>query len=79
MKSAELKALERIFAAEIEGRPLLQSNAAIYKRLADAGFVKPVKEVFYGTGNSAIDRLPMVVSGWALTNMGRIIYCENCR
>lgn len=66
-----LKALERVFAAEIEDRLPFQSKALIYLDLCDDGMVQPMERTFYG-------RFPMTVKGWELTHAGRITYCSAC-
>jgi hypothetical protein len=63
-----LKALERIFAAEIEGRLPLQSKAAVFKELEIMGYAEKGSEKFRG----------VTVHGWYLTHAGRLTYCMNC-
>ncbi len=66
-------ALEKIYAAEIEGRLPFQSSAAIYKRLEALGAVE--------RSSRQIPVPPlgeMTVSGWGLTHAGRLYYCTNC-
>ena len=65
-------ALEKVFAAEIKGVLPFQSKAKVYDELEADGCVAPVTRTFG-------DRWPRVtVSGWALTERGRILYCESC-
>lgn len=66
-----LKALGRVFAAEIEGRIPFQSKALIYLDLSDEGLVEPMERTFAG-------RFPIVIKGWQLTHVGRIVYCSSC-
>lgn len=66
-----LNALERVFAAEIEGRLPFQSKALVYLDLQDKGLVEPMQRTFGG-------RFPVTVSGWQLTELGRILYCSSC-
>jgi hypothetical protein len=66
-----LRALERVFAAEIEDRLPFQSNALIYLDLCDEGMVEPMERTFGG-------RFPVIVKGWQLTHAGRITYCGSC-
>jgi len=69
---AEMNALERVFAAEVEGRLPFQSKAAIYQRLAEDGLIEPMERRFG-------DRLGVVlVKGWQLTHAGRFLYCASC-
>jgi hypothetical protein len=68
-----LKALERVFAAETEGRLPFQSKALIYLDLCDDGLVQPMESHFGGDRFGAI-----TVKGWQLTHSGRILYCCSC-
>lgn len=68
-----LAALEKVFAAEIDGRPLFQSKASIYRDLLAAGLVQWVEHTI-GSGWSAVK-----VTGYSLTHRGRYLYCSNCR
>ncbi len=67
-----LKALEKVFVAEIEGRLPFQSKAAVYKRLRQQGLVDDMQRTF-GSGWSAV-----TVRGYALTHAGRLLYCSQC-
>lgn len=69
---AELAALEKVFAAEIEDRLPFQSRAAIFSRLSDGGLVEPMERKFGG-------RFPVTVTGWQLTHAGRFLYCHSCK
>lgn len=65
-------ALEKVFAAEIEGRLPLQSKAKVYAELEKEGFVERYERRF-------CDRFgEMVFSGWCLTHAGRLTFCMNC-
>jgi hypothetical protein len=67
-----LKALERVFAAEIKGRLPFQSKALVYLDLCDEGLVQPMETHFadrYGA---------ITVKGWQLTHVGRLVYCSSC-
>lgn len=65
-----LKALERVFEAEINVRPF-QSKAHVYKELEADGCVE-FKTYTLGGG------LPVQVEEIVLTHRGRIIYCQSC-
>ena len=67
-----LRALEKVFTAEIEGRLPFQSRAKVYSSLCDDGLLAPMTIELGG-------RLPLMVSGYQLTHAGRITYCESCR
>jgi hypothetical protein len=70
---AELNALEKVFAAEIEGRLPFQSKAKIYRRLCDDGLLAPMER------RIGADRFGVIiVSGYELTHAGRILYCSQC-
>ena len=66
-----LAALEKVFAAEIEGRLPFQSKAKIFRDLENDGLVAPMERRFGG-------RFPVVVTGWQLTHAGRFMYCSSC-
>ena len=69
----KLKALEKVFAAEIEGRLPFQSKAAIFQRLCEEGLVQPMERKLGG------DRLGSItVTGYQLTHAGRLMYCMSC-
>jgi hypothetical protein len=72
MTKSDLKLLEHIFSAEIEGRLPYQSKAAAYKRLETYGLVEHVEIALPGI-------LPVIIPGWILTHKGRIAYCESCK
>jgi hypothetical protein len=72
MKKSDIKALEKIFSAEINGLLPLQSKAKIYLQLEAEGLVAPMERIF-GGGSWKI-----VVKGWQLTHDGRFAYCDNC-
>lgn len=68
-----LAALEKVFAAEINGRLPFQSDAAIYRVLCEEGLLAPMQKTFGSLG-----RFPVVSTGYQLTHAGRIMYCESC-
>lgn len=70
---AELAALERVFAAEIEGRLPFQSKAKIFDKLHAEGFIMPMERNLGRDGFGAI-----TIAGWQLTHLGRLIYCTSC-
>lgn len=73
LRKPHLRALERLFAAEIEGRLPLHSRAAVFKELENMGYAKHDSETV------GRDRLGEIrVSGWYLTQAGRLTYCMNC-
>lgn len=67
----KIKALEKVFAAEIDDRLPFQSKAAIFQRLCDEGLIEPMERTFGG-------RFAVTVKGWQLTHAGRIMYCSSC-
>ena len=72
MTKAELNALEKVFAAEIDNRLPFQSKAKIFQRLCDDGYLQPMERRF-GAGWSSIN-----VTGYQLTHLGRLTYCASC-
>ncbi len=73
MTKAELNALEKVFAAEIEDRLPFQSKAKIFHRLCEDGYLQPMERKF-GSGRFVIN-----VTGYQLTHLGRFTFCESCR
>jgi len=72
LTKAQFKALERVFAAEIQGR-VLQSRAKIYDEMATDGLVE------HGTLILGRDQFGLIkVEGWSLTHAGRLVYCMQC-
>ena len=69
---ATLRALEKVFCAEIDDRLPFQSKAAIYKKLMDEGLLGWMAREF-GSGWSAV-----TCEGYELTHAGRIMYCMSC-
>lgn len=72
MTKAELAALGKVFAAEINGRLPFQSKAKIFSYLQNDGLLEPMTRHF-GAGRFAV-----TVTGYQLTHAGRIAYCESC-
>jgi hypothetical protein len=73
LTKAKLRALETVFAAEIDDRLPFQSKARVYRTLHAEGYLVAMQRTF-GTGWSAA-----VATGYALTHLGRMTYCESCR
>lgn len=69
----DLAVLEKIFAAEIEGRLPYQSKARSMTALCERGLVAPMARKF------GDDRFAVTVTGFQLTHRGRILYCESCK
>lgn len=67
-----LAALEKVFAAETDGRLPFQSKAKVYRDLCNAGLLQPMDRTF-GVGMFAV-----IVQGYQLTHAGRYLYCSNC-
>lgn len=64
-----LNALEKIFAAEIEGKLPFQSKSQIYDELAHKQYLEKETIFMYGVR----------VTGYFLTHKGRITYCKSCK
>lgn len=73
MNKTTIKALEKVFVAEIEGRLPFQSKAAIYRRLCDEGLIAPMERTFGRDRFGAI-----TATGYELTHAGRFAYCSTC-
>ena len=71
MLKKHFNALEKIFEREIAGTLPFQSKAKIYTELEADGMVKKDTRTFGG-------RFPVKVTGWTLTNKGRLLYCQAC-
>lgn len=76
MNAKDLKLLERVFEAEISsainGGPYVAQIKS--KRMLDLekeGYVQRHTEVLGG-------RFPLKISGWILTELGRVTYCMSC-
>lgn len=70
---AEMKMLERAFAAEVENRLPFQSRSEIAHRLARDGYLQPMAVEY------PADRFGSItVRGWQLTHLGRLTYCMSC-
>lgn len=69
---SKIKALEKVFAAEVDGRLPFQSRAKIYDTLNAEGLVARMERKF------GSDRFAVVVTGWELTHAGRLMYCMSC-
>lgn len=72
MTKAELAALEKVFAAEIDNRLPFQSKAKIYQRLCEDGYLEPMAR------NFGHDRFGVIVTGYQLSHAGRLEYCLSC-
>lgn len=69
-----LRALENVFAAEIDNRLPFQSKAAIYKQLRDEGLLQDMEIV----KEDKYMRWPITLRGYQLTHAGRLTYCLSC-
>lgn len=65
------QALEKVFAAEVDGLLPFQSKAKIFQELCEQGLLLPMEVVFGG-------RFPVTVKGFQLSHAGRIMYCNEC-
>lgn len=72
MKKADLAILEKVFAAEIEGKPLMKSKS---KRIFDLEKQGMVKRVLVKVQM----RNTVYVEGWELTHIGRFTFCDSCK
>lgn len=74
MTKRDLKMLERIFTAEIEGHLPFQSKSKQMTELHEAGMIEPMTRTFGRDRFGAIE-----ATGWTLTHAGRLAYCESCK
>lgn len=66
-----IKQLEKLFAAEVEGRLPFQTKAKWIYKLSDEGYVQAMTTRLGG-------QFPLRIDGWQLTHLGRLTYCESC-
>lgn len=74
MNKQDLKMLERIFEAEINGRLPFQSKSKHMAQLHEDGLVEPMTRSFGRDRFGAVE-----VTGWILTLAGHFAYCDSCR
>lgn len=71
---SDLRVLEKVFEAEINGRLPYQSKSKKMVELESKGLVEPMTRTFgqdrFGT---------ITASGWCLSDLGRFEYCDSCR
>ena len=72
--SPKLKYLERVWAAEVEGRLPFQPGrpSKMLTQLAEEGLIQPMTERM---GSAPV----CMVKGWQLTHAGRYLYCASCK
>lgn len=71
MTKAEIRMLERIYAAEIAGRLPFQSKSKLLPKLAEDGLVRRLEKHMPG-------RFAVTIHGWELTLAGNLTYCLSC-
>ena len=76
MTKAEMKVLEKVFAAEVEGRLPFQARSLLAHKLAKDGYLEPMERWFRSYTPGSLG--PILVKGWQLTHRGRLTYCESC-
>lgn len=69
----QLDALEKVWAAEIDGHLPFQSRAKIYKQLCTDGLLSPMERRFGGG-----EAFSVLCTGYQLTHAGRLAYCSSC-
>jgi hypothetical protein len=68
----DFELLGRVFQAWIENRlPAQIGKSKAVLSLQDRGYIEPYTRTLPG-------RFTVTVSGWALTDAGRLAYCQNC-
>ena len=74
LTSLEVSELERLFAAEIEGRPIVQRDNRTVRRMIERGLVERVTKLM-----GFNDGFPsMAITGVVLTLAGHEKFCEWC-
>jgi hypothetical protein len=73
MTKAELDFLERVFAAEIDGR-VYQTKSKMAKRMEDDGYILKTSKSF---GKDRFRKI--IVTGYVLTIKGNFTYCTSKR
>ncbi len=77
MTKADRAILERAFEAEINAAlgalpvPLIQTRSKRAAKLADEGLLSVARVTLPG-------RFPVTITGYALTQAGRLAYCMSC-
>lgn len=71
---SDLRILEKVFEAEINGRLPYQSKSKKMAELESKGLVEPMTRTFGQDRFGAI-----TASGWRLTLAGNFAYCDSCR
>lgn len=72
LNKRDFELLGQVFTAEIQNiLPAQIGKSRPVKSLQERGFIEPYERILPR-------RFPVRVSGWALTEAGRITYCQNC-
>ena len=71
MLKKHFNALEKIWEREIAGTLPFQSKAKVYTELEAGGMVEKYITIIGG-------RFSVKITGWVLTQKGRMEYCQNC-
>ena len=75
MKKSEIAMLEKTYSAEVEGAlnnyPWMMQTRSLKtaKKLVDDGLLQQVTEQYHG----------VTISGYELTELGRLVYCMQCK
>lgn len=69
MAKSVFNMLEKVFAAEIEGRLPYQTKSKLAAEMKEFGYLE------FGSERKGI----VTVSGYYLTHLGRFAYCDKCR
>lgn len=72
LNKRDFQLLGRVFEAEIANRlPAQIGGSKAIASLQDRGYIVALEGTLPG-------RFPVTLRGWALTEAGRITYCQNC-
>jgi hypothetical protein len=72
MNKKDLAVLERMFADEVDGKHMTQTESKRMESLEAQGMVERLTITYPG-------RFPVVAHGWILTHLGRFTYCKTCQ
>ena len=82
IRKRHLAALEKLYAAEIDAalarKPylrLVQSKAKVFTELLENGYAQFEEQRTYLRNGGGVT---MTISGWVLTELGRLTYCVSC-
>ena len=74
LSKCDLELLGQVFLREIQGTlPAQIGQSKAVKSLHERGYIVPLTRTLASSSPFAVK-----VSGWELTEAGRLVYCQNC-